>query len=75
MIPMAAMSLALAPASRMALRAVSSAVDHKSSGSCSTSPSAGKCCGNSRWANDAIDVSAWKRMARVEVVPWSIAST
>jgi hypothetical protein len=48
--PMAAMSAARAPASRRALRQVSTVVAHKSSGSCTTSPPAGKCCGNSRWA-------------------------
>jgi len=73
--PMATISLPPAPASCMALRQVSSVVAHKSSGSCSTSPSAGKCWGNSRWAKDAIEVSARNRMARVDVVPWSIAST
>src|ERR1700683_472247 len=58
-----AMSLAVAPAPRIALRQVSRVVRHRSSGSCSTWPSAGKCCGNSCWATDAIDVSARNRMA------------
>ena len=40
-----------------------------SSGSCSTQPDAGKCCGNSACAIAAIEMSLRNTMAREEVVP------
>src|SRR5580704_1362739 len=73
--PMATMSRALAPAFCMAPRQHSTVVRHRSSGSCSTSPSAGKCCGNSCCAKAATEVSARNRLARVDVVPWSMLKT
>ena len=52
---------------------IATVVSHKSSGSCSTQPDCGKC-----WANSSCAVARgwrfWSKMiARVEVVPWSIA--
>ena len=46
-----------------------------SSGSCSTQPEAGKCCGNSCCARAAIEMSLRNTIAREEVVPWSMART
>ena len=40
-----------------------------SSGSCSTQPDAGKCCGNSCCAVAAIEMSLRNTMAREDVVP------
>ena len=73
--PIAAMSFAPTFACFIASRQVAIVELQMSSGSCSTQPDAGKCCGNSRWAKDAMEVSARNRTARVEVVPWSIART
>src|SRR4051812_47265011 len=73
--PIAAMSLALTLALAIASRQVCSVGVHRSSGSCSTQPDAGKCCGNSCCATAAIDRSAAKIMARDDVVPWSMAIT
>ena len=44
------------------------------SASCSTQPGRGKCCWCSRWATDTSRPRWSKRMQRVEVVPWSIAT-
>ena len=44
-------------------------------GSCSTQPACGKICSCSSWPVETM-LPAWsKRMARVEVVPWSMAMT
>ena len=57
----------------IASRQTASVACQISSGSCSTQPSAGKICGSSRCA--MAQRGAWpsKTMARVLVVPWSIA--
>src|SRR5262249_35586920 len=44
-----------------------------SSGSCSTQPGCGKCCVNSSCAAALGEKLRSKAMARVEVVPWSMA--
>jgi hypothetical protein len=72
---MAATSVAAMPAVRIASRAVSSCEVQMASGSCSTSPGLGKICGNSRWATATTRPSRPKIIARLEVVPWSSAST
>ena len=71
--PMAAMSEAV---SRAFLRAVF--IDHRqvaqiSSGTCSTQPDAGKCWVNSILPMPTICCRSLKTMARLEVVPWSMA--
>ena len=68
-IPIAAMSLAVAPAFSKASRQTATVVVQMSSGSCSTQPEAGKCCGNSACAVAAIEMSARNTMAREDVVP------
>ena len=73
--PMAAIASAPIPAFATASRQVAATVDQRSSGSCSTHPERGKCCANSSWALATTRSSESKRMARLEVVPWSMAST
>ena len=73
--PIAATSAAAMPAVRITSRAVSSCDVQIASGSCSTSPGLGKICGNSRCATDTTRPSRPKSMARLDVVPWSSAST
>ena len=67
--PIAAMSLAPAPAFFSASRQIATVEVQMSSGSCSTQPEAGKCCGNSCCAVAAIEMSPRNTMAREEVVP------
>ena len=67
--PMAAMSAAVAFAAAIASRAVASWDAQIASGSCSTSPGAGKICGNSCCADATARPSRPKTMARLEVVP------
>jgi hypothetical protein len=69
--PMAAMPAA-SPAA-MAVRQVATVEDQMSAGSCSTQPEAGKRCGNSCWPVVCARIAASNRIAREEVVPWSIA--
>jgi len=68
-IPIAAMSLAVTLAFFSASRQVARVEFQISSGSCSTQPEAGKCCGNSACAIAAIEMSLPKTMAREDVVP------
>ncbi len=72
--PMPATSAAVRPAFARASRTVATTPDQMSSGSCSTQPEAGKCCGNSCCATASTAMSGVKTMAREEVVPWSIAT-
>ena len=67
--PIAAMSLALSPAFSSASRQVMMVEVQMSSGSCSTQPEAGKCCGNSCCATAAIEMSERNTIAREDVVP------
>ncbi len=67
--PIAAMSLGVTPAFFSASRQVAIVEAQMSSGSCSTQPDAGKCCGNSACAVAAIEVSLRNTMAREDVVP------
>ena len=67
--PMAAMSFAVRPAFFSASRQVAMVEVQMSSGSCSTQPEAGKCCGNSCWAVAAMEMSCRNTIAREEVVP------
>jgi peptidoglycan/xylan/chitin deacetylase (PgdA/CDA1 family) len=69
-IPMAVMRSPPAASRSMAML---SAI--RSSGSCSTQPGLGKCWLNSRWAVAWGRSASSKRMARVDVVPWSSASS
>jgi hypothetical protein len=71
--PIAAISLPSIPAFAIASRQVASTLSQRSSGSCSTQPEAGKCWGNSRCAVATTRSVASNRIARDEVVPWSIA--
>src|SRR5207247_4821 len=73
--PMAARSAAAIRAWPRASRATESCVDQMASGSCSTSPGAGKICGSSRWAEATARPSRPNTMARLDVVPWSRART
>jgi hypothetical protein len=73
--PIAATSPAAASAMASACRAVASVVRHRSSGSCSTQPDAGKCCENSSCAEARIRCSRSNKIDRVDVVPWSMART
>src|SRR4051794_17605755 len=73
--PIAAMSLGPMPACAIASRQTITVEVQMSSGSCSTQPEAGKCCGNSACARAAIEMSLRKTIAREEVVPWSMART
>ena len=68
-IPIAAMSFAFRPAFSSASRQTSTVEVQMSSGSCSTQPEAGKCCGNSACADAAMEMSPRKTMAREDVVP------
>jgi hypothetical protein len=74
-IPIAAISRAPIPAFAIAPRAVSSCERQMSTGSCSTQPGFGKCCGNSRCASPRIAPCSSKTIARELVVPWSSART
>ena len=67
--PIAAMSFAFSPACSSASRQVITVEVQMSSGSCSTQPEAGKCCGNSCCAVAAIEMSLRNTMAREDVVP------
>ena len=67
--PMAAMSLAVRPAFASASRQAIIVEVQMSSGSCSTQPEAGKCCGNSCCAVAAMEMSPRNTMAREDVVP------
>ena len=67
--PIAAMSFAVTLAFFSASRQVAMVEVQMSSGSCSTQPEAGKCCGNSCCAVAAIEMSARNTMAREDVVP------
>src|SRR6266851_6776944 len=71
--PMPAMSAAESLACARAARLVSTTADQISSGSCSTQPGRGKLCANSfcAWARGAPPAS--NTIARVLVVPWSMA--
>src|SRR3954463_6016687 len=73
--PIAAMSFAVTPAFCKASRQVEMVEVQMSSGSCSTQPEAGKCCGNSACAFAAMEMSPRNTIAREEVVPWSMART
>ena len=73
--PIAAMSFAVMPACSIASRQTITVEVQMSSGSCSTQPEAGKCCGNSCCARAAIEMSLRNTIAREEVVPWSMART
>ena len=57
------------PAFFSASRQVDNVEVQISSGSCSTQPEAGKCCGNSACANAATERSARNTIARDDVVP------
>ncbi len=72
-IPTAATSAADTRALRSAPRATSSCELQMSSGSCSTQPGRGKCCGNSRWSKATTRPSRSNTIARELVVPWSRA--
>ena len=67
--PIAAMSFAARPALLNASRQVAMVEVQMSSGSCSTQPEAGKCCGNSCWADAAMEMSCRNTIAREDVVP------
>ena len=73
--PMAATASAPQPAFASTARTVETVVVQRSSGSCSTSPGRGKCWSNGSWAAAATCAASSKSSARVDVVPWSIAST
>src|SRR6266849_1688040 len=71
--PIAATSPAVTPACAMAARTVATTLCQISSGSCSTSPSPGKCWVNSCWALASGVSAVSNTIARDEVVPWSTA--
>src|SRR5688572_28119580 len=71
--PTAAISAAIVRAFEIASRAVATVVVQMCSGSCSTQPEAGKCCGNSRCPNPTGFNASSKTIARLDVVPWSKA--
>src|SRR5216684_2526178 len=71
--PIAATSPAVTPACAMAARTVATTLCQISSGSCSTSPSPGKCWVNSCWALASGVSAVSNTIARDEVVPWSMA--
>src|SRR5260221_13733202 len=71
--PMPAMSPAASFACASAARLVSSTADQISSGSCSTQPGRGKLCANSFCACAHGAPAASNTIARVLVVPWSMA--
>ena len=73
--PIAATAPAPRPARSSTVRTVEAVVAHRSSGSCSTSPGRGKCWANGSWAEATTRAAASKSRARVDVVPWSMAST
>src|SRR5690606_37966779 len=72
--PMAHTSSAFRPLLARAWRHTSRVLSQISSASCSTQPSLGKYCLNSRWALASGRPWALKTMARELVVPWSMAS-
>ncbi|MCY1353105.1 hypothetical protein D9M69_394350 [compost metagenome] len=72
--PMAAISAGFKPLCSMASRQTLRVVSQISSPSCSTQPSFGKYCLNSCWARATGRPWALKTMARLLVVPWSMAS-
>jgi len=67
--PIAAISLGPTPAFLSASRQVAMVEVQISSGSCSTQPEAGKCCGNSACAVAAMEMSDRNTIAREDVVP------
>ncbi len=73
--PMAAIPAAPSGVFEIASRQVSSVEAQISAGSCSTQPDCGKICGNSFWAIAAMPRASSKRIARLDVVPWSMART
>ncbi len=73
--PRATTSPALDAASRSAWAAVRWVFAQISIGSCSTQPGRGNHCRCSRWRTDTIRPPRSKTMDRVDVVPWSTAST
>ena len=74
-IPMAATAPAPQPAFPSTVRTVATVVVQRSSASCSTSPGRGKCWAKGSWATAATRADSSKSRARVDVVPWSMAST
>jgi hypothetical protein len=73
--PIAATSRAAMPAFAIASCITPDCVAQISVASCSTQPSRGKICRNSRWAVARTVPRASKTIARELVVPWSRAST
>ena len=71
--PMPASALASSFALTSASRQTSTVADQISSGSCSTQPGLGKICGSSFCADATGRPEASNTMARVLVVPWSMA--
>ena len=71
--PMAAMSAAVAPMFAIARWATSIWVDQISLASCSTQPGWGKYWVNSFWATEHISPCSLNRMQRLDVVPASSA--
>src|SRR3546814_614910 len=73
--PIAAISSAVMPALRSAVLIDHRQVAQISSGMCSTQPELGKCWVNSILPSPTIFCLSSKTMARLDVVPWSIANT
>ena len=71
--PIAAIAPGPSPARSIAARQTAAVEDQMSAGSCSTQPDCGKCCGNSSCAVATTAMRSSKTMARLEVVPWSMA--
>jgi hypothetical protein len=71
--PMPASAVASSLARVRASRQTSTVADQICSGSCSTQPGLGKICGSSFCADAAGRPEASNTMARVLVVPWSMA--
>ena len=71
--PMPASALASSFARASASRQTSTVADQISSASCSTQPDRGKICGSSFCADATGRAAASNTMARVLVVPWSMA--
>ena len=73
--PMAEMSAAVLPAFFKAVLQVATTLSQISSGSCSTQPEAGKCWVNSFCPTPATFIDPSNTIARLDVVPWSMAKT
>ena len=73
--PMPARADAAVPARERHSWTTDSVLVQISIGSCSTHPARGKICSCSRWATETIAPPESNTMARVEVVPWSMART